>query len=152
MHSITSGFLGCVNYVTRHSHLQAVRAAVRSFIRRQNCLLGCLISSEVWCFHKVWRAWPLNGHSVEQYITAEWQKGDSSTNVHYREITTIDLHSHDVAVLHQNMTESQPYIYCGQHYYYYYYVFILSTISPYTTGLKALCNQCYCTGTAPTHK
>ena len=38
------------------------------------------------------------------------------------------------------------------HYYYYYYVFILSTISPYTTGLKALFNQSDCTGTAPTHK
>ena len=34
----------------------------------------------------------------------------------------------------------------------YYYVFILSTISPYTTGLKALLNQSDCTGTAPTHK
>ena len=37
-------------------------------------------------------------------------------------------------------------------YYYYYYVFILSTISPYTTGLKALFYQSDCTGTAPTHK
>ena len=36
--------------------------------------------------------------------------------------------------------------------YYYYYVFILSAISPYTTGLKALFNQSDCTGTAPTHK
>ena len=35
---------------------------------------------------------------------------------------------------------------------YYYYVFILSAISPYTTGLKALFNQFDCTGTAPTHK
>ena len=35
---------------------------------------------------------------------------------------------------------------------YYYYVFILSAISPYTTGLKALFNQSDCTGTAPTHK
>ena len=33
--------------------------------------------------------------------------------------------------------------------YYYYYVFILSAISPYTTGLKALFNQSDCTGTAP---
>ena len=32
------------------------------------------------------------------------------------------------------------------------YVFILSAISPYTTGLKALFNQSDCTGTAPTHK
>ena len=38
------------------------------------------------------------------------------------------------------------------YYYYYYYVFILSAISPYTTGLKALFNQSHCTGTAPTHK
>ena len=38
------------------------------------------------------------------------------------------------------------------YYYYYYYVFILSAISPYTTGLKALFNQSDCTGTAPTHK
>ena len=37
-------------------------------------------------------------------------------------------------------------------YYYYYYVFILSAISPYTTGLKALFNQSDSTGTAPTHK
>ena len=37
-------------------------------------------------------------------------------------------------------------------YYYYYYVFILSAISPYTTGLKALFNQSDCTGTAPTLK
>ena len=37
-----------------------------------------------------------------------------------------------------------------QYYYYYYYVFILSAISPYTTGLKALFNQSDCTGTAPT--
>ena len=36
--------------------------------------------------------------------------------------------------------------------YYYYYVFILSAISPYTTGLKALFNQSDCTGTALTHK
>ena len=35
---------------------------------------------------------------------------------------------------------------------YYYYVFILSAISPYTTGLKALFNQSDCTGTAPTHR
>ena len=35
---------------------------------------------------------------------------------------------------------------------YYYYVFILSAISPYTTGLKALFNQCDYTGTVPTHK
>ena len=35
---------------------------------------------------------------------------------------------------------------------YYYYVFILSAISPYTTGLKALFNQSDYTGTAPTHK
>ena len=34
----------------------------------------------------------------------------------------------------------------------YYYVFILSAISPYTTGFKALFNQSNCTGTAPTHK
>ena len=34
----------------------------------------------------------------------------------------------------------------------FYYVFILSAISPYTTGLKALFNQSGCTGTAPTHK
>ena len=33
-----------------------------------------------------------------------------------------------------------------------YCVFILSAISPYTTGLKALFNQSDCTGTAPTHK
>ena len=33
-----------------------------------------------------------------------------------------------------------------------YCVFILSAISPYTTGLKALFNQSNCTGTAPTHK
>ena len=38
------------------------------------------------------------------------------------------------------------------YYDYYYYVFILSAISPYTTGLKALFNQSDCTGTAPTHK
>ena len=38
------------------------------------------------------------------------------------------------------------------YYYYYYYVFILSAISPYTTGLKALFNQSDCTGTAPTDK
>ena len=38
------------------------------------------------------------------------------------------------------------------YYYYYYYVFILSAISPYTTGLKALFNQSGCTGTDPTHK
>ena len=31
-------------------------------------------------------------------------------------------------------------------------VFILSAISPYTTGLKALFNPSDCTGTAPTHK
>ena len=37
-------------------------------------------------------------------------------------------------------------------YYYYYYVFILSAISPYTTGLKGLFNQSDCTGTAPTLK
>ena len=36
--------------------------------------------------------------------------------------------------------------------YYYYYVFILSAISPYTTGLKALLNESDCTGIAPTHK
>ena len=42
--------------------------------------------------------------------------------------------------------------------YYYYYVFIsimyfiLSTISPYITGLEALFNQSDCTGTAPTQK
>ena len=36
--------------------------------------------------------------------------------------------------------------------FYYYYVFILSAISPYTTGLKALFNQSDCTGTALTHK
>ena len=36
--------------------------------------------------------------------------------------------------------------------YYYYYVFILSAISPYTTGLKALLNPSDCTSTAPTHK
>ena len=36
--------------------------------------------------------------------------------------------------------------------FYYYYVFILSAVSPYTTGLKALFNQSDCTGTAPTHK
>ena len=36
--------------------------------------------------------------------------------------------------------------------YYYDYVFILSAISPYTTGLKALFNQSDCTGTAPTDK
>ena len=38
------------------------------------------------------------------------------------------------------------------YYYYYYYVFILSAISPYTTGLKALFNPSDYTGTAPTHK
>ena len=38
------------------------------------------------------------------------------------------------------------------YYYYYYCVFILSAISPYTTGLKALFNQSDCTGTAPTDK
>ena len=38
------------------------------------------------------------------------------------------------------------------HYYYYYCVFILSAISQYTTGLKALFNQSDCTGTAPTDK
>ena len=43
-------------------------------------------------------------------------------------------------------------LFCGNSYYYYYYVFILSAISPYTTGLKALFNQSDCTGTAPTHK
>ena len=32
------------------------------------------------------------------------------------------------------------------------YVFLLSAISPYTLGLKALFNQSDCTGTAPTHK
>ena len=37
-------------------------------------------------------------------------------------------------------------------YYYYYYVFILSAISPYTTGLKVLFHQSDCTGRAPTHK
>ena len=37
-------------------------------------------------------------------------------------------------------------------YYYYYYVFILSAISPYTTGLEALFNPSDCTGTVPTHK
>ena len=36
--------------------------------------------------------------------------------------------------------------------YYYWYVFILSSISPYTTGLKGLFHQSDCTGTAPTHK
>ena len=41
---------------------------------------------------------------------------------------------------------------CKSAHYYYYYVFILSAISPYTTGLKALFNQSDCTGTAPTHK
>ena len=35
---------------------------------------------------------------------------------------------------------------------YVYCVFILSAISPYTTGLKALFNQSNCTGTAPTDK
>ena len=35
---------------------------------------------------------------------------------------------------------------------YYYYVFILSAISPYTTGLKALFNQSNCTCTALTDK
>ena len=30
--------------------------------------------------------------------------------------------------------------------------FILSAISPYTTGLKALFKQSDCTGTAPTYK
>ena len=34
--------------------------------------------------------------------------------------------------------------------YCYCYVFILSAISPYTTGLKALYNQSNCTGTVPT--
>ena len=33
-----------------------------------------------------------------------------------------------------------------------YFVFIISAISPYTTGLKELFNQSDCTGTAPTHK
>ena len=33
-----------------------------------------------------------------------------------------------------------------------YCVFILSTVSPYTTGLKVLFNQSDYTGTAPTHK
>ena len=33
-----------------------------------------------------------------------------------------------------------------------YCVFILSTIFPYTTGVKALFNPSDCTGTAPTHK
>ena len=33
-----------------------------------------------------------------------------------------------------------------------YCVFILSAISPYTTGLKALFNPSDCTDTAPTHK
>ena len=33
-------------------------------------------------------------------------------------------------------------MYLTQYYYYYYYVFILSAISPYTTGLKALFNRC----------
>ena len=37
-------------------------------------------------------------------------------------------------------------------YHYYYYVFILSAISPYTTGVKAQNNQSNCIGTAPTHK
>ena len=40
----------------------------------------------------------------------------------------------------------------AKYYCYYYYVFILSAISPYTTGLKVLFNQSDCTGTAPTHK
>ena len=34
----------------------------------------------------------------------------------------------------------------------FYCVFILSAISPYTTGLKALLNPSDRTGTAPTHK
>ena len=33
-----------------------------------------------------------------------------------------------------------------------YCVFILSAISPYTTGLKALLNPSDCTGAAPNHK
>ena len=31
-------------------------------------------------------------------------------------------------------------------------VFLISAISPYTTGLKVLFNQSDCTGTTPTHK
>ena len=47
--------------------------------------------------------------------------------------------------LYKHVTKIQTCIY-----YYYYYVFILSAISPYSTGLKALFNQSDCTGTAPT--
>ena len=38
---------------------------------------------------------------------------------------------------------------CARSSYYYVILFILSAISPYTTGLKALFNQSDCTGTAP---
>ena len=46
--------------------------------------------------------------------------------------------------LDTRVKEVKSYCYC--------YVFILSAISPYTTGLKALFNQSDCTGTAPTLK
>ena len=57
------------------------------------------------------------------------------------------------ALAPQQSSETQMPASQAIHYYYcYYYVFILSAISPYTTGLKALFNQSDCTGTAPTHK
>ena len=44
--------------------LQAAYPAVRHFTRQFNRLPGRLISLEVWCICKVWRVWPLIGHSV----------------------------------------------------------------------------------------
>ena len=37
---------------------------IRSFTQQQNCLPGCLISSEICCIHKVWHVWPLTEHGV----------------------------------------------------------------------------------------
>ena len=61
------------------------------------------------------------------------------------------LISQKVELLHRHFTPSLE-LFSTESKNYYYYVFILSAISPYTTGLKALFNQSDCTGTAPTHK
>ena len=103
----------------------------------------------------------MDGETLQQKTTHKGRKNTKLPDLRRQEgggeyVWNISEQIQDTTGHHGAKTKSchrQGFYMCGvaQHYYY-YYVFILSTISPYTTGLKALFSQSDSTGTAPTHK
>ena len=78
--------------------------AVRSFTWQWNRLLRCLISSDIWCTHKVSLTQPMKGHinnsrtTVVQRLVSKRQPSLTSTHVQ---------------TYYPNETELQPYIIHG---------------------------------------